>query len=111
MSRTTKALAVALLTVTIACLFLIYLCIDRSISLAYSKQSAESAISALRGLEHVLEREWKNLPESEVRKRLEAAYPQGADSKAVVKEEGTVIWLDEVPFNLENGRLKSIGSE
>ena len=103
-----KIMASITFALAVACLVLAYLWIDRSISLAYSKQSFESTNNAMRRVELVLEREWKGLPEAEVLKRLKAAYPQEAE--VVVKQEGSVIWLDEVSFNIEDGRLKSIGS-
>lgn len=109
MSRAMKAMTLAVVVLTVACLVLAYLWIDRSVSLAYSRQSAESTSSALHGLERVLEHEWRDLPEAEVLKRLQAAFPQEAAATSIVKKEGAVIWLDNVPFNFENGRLKSIG--
>lgn len=94
---------------SLMCLFLTCLWLDRSISLAYSREDAESADKAIRGLERVLEREWRGLPEAEVVKRLRATFPKGTAGNIIVKKEGAIIWLDEVPFNIENGKLKSIG--
>ncbi|WP_440071921.1 Imm58 family immunity protein [Ralstonia pseudosolanacearum] len=31
--------------------------------------------------------------------------------KIVVKKEGNIIWFDEVRFNFDEGRLKSIGDK
>jgi Immunity protein 58 len=105
-----KVMVVITFILTSVCLVLGYLWIDRSITLAYSKQSAKSASDALRRVELVLAREWKGLPEAEVLKRLQATYPQGVGAEVVVKQEGSVIWLDDVSFHIEDGRLKSIGS-
>ncbi|MFP3503855.1 Imm58 family immunity protein [Burkholderia sp. SIMBA_062] len=105
-----KVAASIVLTLTAMCLALTYLWIDRSISLAYSIQSADAASDAMRKLEHVLEREWRDLPEAEVLRRLQATFPVGATGQVIVKKDGDVIWLDEIPFHIEKGRLKSIGA-
>ncbi|KAG8154873.1 Imm58 family immunity protein [Burkholderia catarinensis] len=105
-----KAAKSIVLMLIVTCLVLTYLWIDRSISLTYSRQSTDAASSAMRGLERVLAQEWRDLPEAEVLRRLQAAFPSGPGGRPVVKKEGDVIWLDEVPFYIEKGRLKSIGS-
>ncbi|PRH49231.1 hypothetical protein C6V05_07095 [Burkholderia multivorans] len=91
------------------CLILAYFWIDRSISLDYSRQSEDAANNALRGLEHVLEQEWHDLPEAEVLRRLQAAFPSSATARPIVEKDGDVVWLDEIPFYIEKGSLKSIG--
>lgn len=91
------------------CLILAYFWIDRSISLDYSRQCEDAANNALRGLEHVLEQEWHDLPEAEVLRRLQAAFPSSATARPIVEKDGDVVWLDEIPFYIEKGSLKSIG--
>ncbi|WP_392389099.1 Imm58 family immunity protein [Burkholderia multivorans] len=91
------------------CLILAYFWIDRSISLDYSRQSEDAANNALRGLEHVLEQEWRGLPEAEVLRRLQAAFPSSSTARPIVEKDGDVVWLDEIPFYIEKGNLKSIG--
>ncbi|WP_175691782.1 Imm58 family immunity protein [Burkholderia anthina] len=105
-----KVAAAIILTLTVMCLVLIYLWIDRSISLAYSIQGADAASDATRELERVLEREWRELPEAEVLRRLQATFPAGPRGKVIIKKDGDVIWLNEIPFHIEKGRLKSIGN-
>ncbi|WP_155625070.1 Imm58 family immunity protein [Burkholderia multivorans] len=91
------------------CLILAYFWIDRSISLDYSRQSEDAANNTLRGLEHVLEQEWRGLPEAEVLRRLQAAFPSSSTARPIVEKDGDVVWLDEIPFYIEKGSLKSIG--
>ncbi|MCD9230636.1 Imm58 family immunity protein [Ralstonia pseudosolanacearum] len=88
-----------------------YLWIDRSISLSYARQGEDTAIGTVRGLELILEHEWRGLPEPEVFHKLNAVAAQGAGAKIVVKKEGNIIWFDEVRFNFDEGRLKSIGDK
>lgn len=105
-----KVTTVIVLILVVLCVVLTYLWIDRSISLAYSKQSADAASNAMRDLEHILEREWRDLPETEVLKRLQTIFTAGAREQVIVKKDGDVIWLNEIPFHIKNGRLKSIGN-
>ncbi|MBN6733671.1 Imm58 family immunity protein [Burkholderia multivorans] len=70
------------------CLILAYFWMDRSISLDYSRQSEDAANNALRGLEHVLEQEWRGLPEAEVLRRLQAAFPSSPTARPIVEKEG-----------------------
>ena len=64
----------------------------------------------MRELEHILEREWRDLPEGEVLRRLKTIFPAGVRGQVIVKKDGDVIWLNEIPFHIEKGRLKSIGN-
>jgi len=64
----------------------------------------------MRDLENVLEQEWRDLPEAEVLRRLHITFPAGARRQVIVKKDGDVIWLNEIPFHIEKGRLKSIGN-
>ncbi|AQW32370.1 Imm58 family immunity protein [Ralstonia syzygii subsp. celebesensis] len=111
MTKATKAAIVMLAFSVSTSVLFAYLWIDRSISLSYARQGEDTAIETVRGLELVIEHEWRGLPESEVLQKLNAVAAQGAGAKIVVKKEGNVIWFDEVRFNLDEGRLKSIGDK
>ncbi|MDB0527631.1 Imm58 family immunity protein [Ralstonia solanacearum] len=111
MTKAMKAVAAILVFAMGAVVVLAYLWIDRSISLSYARQSERTANQSVRGLELILEREWRGLPEPEVLQKLNAVAALGAGAKIVVKKEGNVIWFDEVRFNLDEGRLKSIGDK
>ncbi|MHA6833783.1 Imm58 family immunity protein [Ralstonia pseudosolanacearum] len=111
MTKAMKAIIVMLALFASLSILFAYLWIDRSISLSYARQGEDVAIQTAHGLELVIEREWRGLPESEVLQKLNAVVAKGAGAKIVVKKEGDVIWFDEVRFNLEEGRLKSIGDK
>ncbi|MCO8592614.1 Imm58 family immunity protein [Burkholderia multivorans] len=104
-----KAATLIILMLIGLCLILAYFWVDRSISLDYSRQSEDAANIALRGVEHVLEQEWRGLPEAEVLRRLQAAFPSSPTARPIVEKDGDVVWLDEIPFYIEKGSLKSIG--
>ncbi|PRF08786.1 hypothetical protein C6Q01_12970 [Burkholderia multivorans] len=83
-----KAATSIILVLIGLCLILAYFLIDRSISLDYSRQSEDAANNALHGLEHVLEQEWRGLPEAEVFRRLQAAFPSSPTARPIVEKEG-----------------------
>ncbi|MBB6580183.1 Imm58 family immunity protein [Ralstonia solanacearum] len=111
MTKATKAAVVMLAFAVSTSILFAYLWIDRSISLSYARQGEDTAIETVGGLELILEREWLGLRESEVLLKLNAAAEKEVRRKIVVKKEGDAIWFDEVRFNFDQGRLKSIGDK
>jgi len=110
MTKLTYTLLALLSVLVVACGVLAYLWIDRSISLSYSKQGAETAHNTIRRMEQLLQNDWRGMPEDEVLRKLQKAVEGMPNPKAVVKKEDGAIWFDEVRFNIDRGRLSSIGS-
>jgi hypothetical protein len=73
------------------------------------RESADSAARAVRSLEHVLEVEWKGQPKELVLSRLQQARKNNQD--IIIKDEGDIVWFDEVPLVFEKNRLQRIGGE
>ncbi len=108
----TKAsyLLLALLAVALAaCAVFAYLWIDRAISLSYLQQSFATENNAVRRLQSLLEREWKGQPEAQVLLKLKNAASSAPQPQPIVKQEEGAIWFDEIRFNIEQGRLVSVG--
>lgn len=110
MTRSTLALSMILAISLLVCAVLAYLWIDRSISLSYMTQSYETERSSVENLQRLIVLEWKGIPESRLQEKLESAAAKMPDRSVVVKNEGSVIWFDQVAFNIKNGRLDSVGS-
>lgn len=64
----------------------------------------------MENLQKLMTLEWKGLPEGQLQKKLEGAATQMPDRHVVVKKEGSVIWFDQVAFNIKNGKLDGVGS-
>ena len=109
MTKLTYTLCALLLVLAVACGALAYLWIDRSISLSYSKQSTEAAINSIRRMEQLLQNDWRGMSEDEVLRKLQKAATTSSNAKAVIKKEGQTVWFDEVRFNFDQGRLRSVG--
>ncbi len=93
----------------LGCAVLAYLWIDRSISLSYARQSADSDSASTRRLERLLGTAWNGMPESVVLEKLQAEAARHPNENIVVKKEADAIWFDETRFNFEQGKLKSVG--
>lgn len=109
MKKGTYILFALFITSLVACAVLAYLWIDRSISLSYLDQSYASANRSVNRLESLLEEDWHGLPESQVLQRLQKTAARMPAPQPIVKKEDAVIWFDEVRFNIEQGKLVSIG--
>lgn len=109
MSKTTMLLTISLVTAVAGCLVLAYLWIDRSISLSYMQQSYETERSSVEILQKLVASEWKDMPESQVQKKLEQVAAQMPRRNVVVKKEDESIWFDQVAFNIKQGKLDSVG--
>lgn len=105
MTLTTGALIAALA----GCTVFAYLWIDRSVTLSYVKQSADASDASIHRLERLLGIAWNGMSESAVLEKLQAEAARYPNEAIVVKKEDEVIWFDEIRFNFEQGRLKSIG--
>lgn len=99
----------ALLVALAACAVLAYLWIDRSISLSHLDQSFSSVNRSKSRLEMLLANEWVGQSENEVLNKLQKAASGMAEPRPIVKREGSTIWFDEIAFNIEAGRLSSVG--
>jgi Immunity protein 58 len=109
MIKSTYVLLALLTAAIVACVTLTYLWIDQSVSLSYARQSAETSHNALLGLRVLLEDEWRGQPEAQLLQKLQAAAARMPNAKVIIKREGDVIWFDSMRFNLEQGKLSSIG--
>jgi hypothetical protein len=88
---------------------LAYLWIDRSISLSYLKQSYDTERSSVENLQELIALEWKGLPEDQLQKKLEKAASQLSGRAVVVKKDGSIMWFDQVAFNIKQGKLDTVG--
>ena len=102
-------LTISLVTAALGCLVLAYLWIDRSISLSYMQQAYETERSSVEILQKLVASEWKDMPESQVQKKLEQVAAQMPRRNVVVKRENESIWFDQVAFNIKQGKLDSVG--
>lgn len=93
-----------------SCVVLTYLWIDKSISLSYLQQSYEAERQSVEILERLVASEWRGMTEDAVLKKLEEAASKTGRSPVVVKREGDVIWFDQIRFNIERGKLSSVGA-
>jgi hypothetical protein len=109
MVRSTLLLSIALTFSLLGSALLAYLWIDRSISLGYLQQSYDTERSSVESLQKLVALEWKGLPEDQIKKKLEKAASQMPGRGVVVKKEGSVIWFDQVAFNIKKGKLDTIG--
>lgn len=105
MTLTTGALIAALA----GCAALAYLWIDRSVTLSYVRQSADASDASIHRLERLLGAEWSGMSESAVLEKLQAEAARHPNEAIAVKKEDGVIWFDEIRFNFDRGRLKSVG--
>ena len=99
----------ALIAALAGCTAFAYLWIDRSVTLSYVKQSADASEASIRSLERLLGAAWSGMSESAVLEKLQAEAARHPNEGIVVKKEDGVIWFDEIRFNFEQGRLKSVG--
>lgn len=97
-----------LLLSLIGCGVFAYLWIDRSITLAYLSQSADSQADEIRDLKLLLASEWQDMPREKIMLKLQF---QAARNKIIISEDhkNDAIWFDEVPFYFVSGKLKQIG--
>ncbi len=109
MTKITYLWMALLAAALLGCAVLAYLWVDRSISLSYARQSAETSDNSIRHLERLLEEEWRGMPEAKVLQKLQNAAARVPAEKVVIKNEEGIIWFDEVRFNLVHGQLNSIG--
>lgn len=103
--RLVMVLCLALLTVS--CVLLAYLWIDRSISLAYLQASHEATAESRAQLAKIIDQEWRDLSEDDVLQRLQSNASKNPELSALVKRESTenLIWFGRTRFEFKDGRL------
>jgi len=83
-----------------------------SISYTYLKTSFDRHVENADLVNSLLESEWSGITRQEVLERLKAEVERRKEHESVVidvdSEQG-VIWLNEVRFGFESGKLKKIG--
>lgn len=99
----------ALVAALAGCTTFAYLWIDRSLTLSYVKQSVDASDASIQSLERLLGAAWSGMSESAVLDKLQAEAARHPNEGIVVKKEDGVIWFDDIRFNFEQGRLKSVG--
>lgn len=104
-------LTISLVTSLLGCVVLAYLWIDRSISLSYMQISYETERTSVESLQKIIASEWKDMPESQVAKKLGQVAAQMPQREVVVKKEEESIWFDQIAFNIKQGKLDSVGRE
>lgn len=92
------------------CLMFTYLWLDRSISLGYMEQAYSRERGAVVIFQELLRQEWGGLSEGEILKKLEDLQKK-LKSDVVLKQEGSVIFLENIEFHVKNGRLESVNSK
>lgn len=112
MSNPVTLLSIGLILAVIGCVVLAFLWIDRSISYTYLSASLDTTIENTRLVNSLLESEWSEITEQELLEKLRTEVIRRKWQESVVidvdSEQG-VIWLNEVKFEFESGKLKKIG--
>lgn len=112
--RSTIILSVSLVISLIGCVVLACFYIDQTISLFYMGQECHLERISARDLQYLLLSEWKGMPEDKLQAKLERIVNKAPKEYYLfVKkdEEEDIIWVDQIPFNIKNGKLESIGGE
>jgi len=94
------------------CVVFASLWINMSISYTYLNASFDRNNQNARLVRSLLEREWSEMTEQEVLKKLrvEAMHRKETEPLIIkVDSEQNVIWLDDVRFEFEDGKLKKTG--
>ena len=50
------------------------------------------------------------MPEEKVYLKLQQAAKMLPEQQIVLKKEGSTIWFNQIPFNIKQGKLDSVGS-
>ena len=100
------SIAVALLLLLSGALA--YLWIDRSITASYSEDSVRRTAAVSRQLRSLLFESWKGYSKDVVLGRLKSIRVE-THSTAPLKDEGNVIWYDDISFIFDGARLSEIG--
>lgn len=108
MKKIIYVLVASLTLAILGCAELAYLWIDRSITLSYVSQSAETSESSARHLEYLLEDEWRGMPEAQVLQKLQNAATRMPKAEVFIKKEEGAIWFGQVRFNIVHGKLNSV---
>jgi non-ribosomal peptide synthetase component F len=73
--------------------------------------SYETERTSVESLQKIIASEWKDMPESQVAKKLGQVAAQMPQREVVVKKEEESIWFDQIAFNIKQGKLDSVGRE
>ena len=103
-------LSVLLIVSLICCGILTYLWINRSISLGYLQQAYQTELNSVENIQTIIALEWKGMPEEKVYLKLQQAAKMLPEQQIVLKKEGSTIWFNQIPFNIKQGKLDSVGS-
>jgi streptogramin lyase len=102
-------MVVTVISLAILCLVLAFLCIDRAISLSYTRASMESTADSLLVAKFLIRREWLGRSEASVLAELgEAAEQVGEEPILVKKEPDGTVWFDQLQFIFEDGRVVDV---
>lgn len=109
MKKTIVILSISLIFSVLLSAVLAYLWIDRSISLSYMMHSYETEKNSMAILEKLISLEWKGLSKQQLQMKLESATKEMAYLDAVIKDDGSTIWVNQVAFILINDRVERVG--
>ena len=105
-------MSIGLILSLIGCIFFAFRWIDMSISYTYLEASFDRHAENADSVNSLLESEWSGIAEQEVLERLKAEVERRKEHESVVIDvdcEQGVIWLNEVRFEFESGKMKKIG--
>ena len=103
-----KILYLVIILLALLCSILLYLFIDRLITLSYSNQGCESARGDIDNVIVLIERDWAGMEKEKVEHKLKEAMDGKNLEKNLVKIEDDLIWYGNVRFIFSSGRLMSI---
>lgn len=112
LSSSVVSLSIGLILAVVGCVFFAVRWIDVSISYTYLEDSFNRHIGNANLVNSLLENELVGISEKDLLGKLEAEVMRRNKEVVVIDVDSDqgVIWLNEVRFELEYGRLKKIGN-
>lgn len=104
-----KFISFVILFLCFLVLVLFYLWIDRSITLSYVESSFLTERRSVELLQKLIEVEFKGIPGDDLAKKFEILKKEIGFSDLLIKKEGDVIWVDQIPFELRDDKLENVG--
>ena len=111
-SRKANILVTILLIASLlGCGVLAYLWIDMSISYTYLQSDYEGKDRFVELSTALLQEEWKELPESAIRTKLESYAAANPEQNIVIEKvtDENILLFDGMPIEFESGKLHRIG--
>lgn len=73
-------------------------------------QSYETERNSIAILEELISLEWKGISKQQLQMKLESAAKEMIYLDAVIKDDGSIIWFNQVAFILKNDKVERVGN-